>query len=341
MRTDKKILIAFLLNAVFSILEFFGGIFTGSIAIISDAVHDFGDAVSIGASYVLERKSRKQPNGKYTYGYARFSVLGGVITTVILLVGSGIVIYNAVQRFMSPVALYYDGMLIVAGVGFAVNLLATYFTHGGHSINQKAVNLHMLEDVLGWAVILIGALVMRFTNFYLLDPIMSILVAMFILFNSVKNVKEILDIFLIKTPKQVCLEELKAHVLQVDGVVDAHHFHVWTTDGESLYATLHVVAKEYSPAIKNGVKNELHEHGIAHVTVEMETPQEKCGEQECVVPESAGGHGCHHHHGHGHGHSHRHAHRHCYSHGGQHTNEQHHGHEGHECTHEEHGNAQK
>jgi cobalt-zinc-cadmium efflux system protein len=305
MKTDKKIFIAFLLNLVFSILEFFGGIFTGSIAIISDAVHDFGDAASIGASYLLERKSKKQPNEKYTYGYARFSVLGGVITTVILLVGSGVVIYNAVQRFINPVPLDYNGMLIVAGVGFIVNLLATYFTHGGHSINQKAVNLHMLEDVLGWAVILIGALVMRFTNFYILDPIMSILVAVFILFNAVKNLKEILDIFLIKTPKQVCLDELKSHILHVDGVADVHHFHIWTTDGESLYATLHVVAKDYCPEIKKGVKAELFEHGIAHVTVEMETTDEDCGEKVCVTPEREGGHHCHHGHGH-HGHSHSH-----------------------------------
>ena len=303
MKTDKKIFIAFLLNLIFSVLEFFGGIFTGSIAIISDAVHDFGDAASIGASYLLEKKSKKQPDGKYTYGYARFSVLGGVVTTMILLVGSGVVIYNAIQRFIHPVHLDYNGMMIVAGAGFVVNLLATYFTHGGHSINQKAVNLHMLEDVLGWAVILIGALIMRFTEFYILDPIMSILVAVFILFNTVKNLKEILDIFLIKTPKQVCLDELQAHILHVDGVLGVHHFHVWTTDGENLYATLHVVAQAYSAEIKRGVKAELREHGVTHVTVEIETPDENCEEKECILPESVGGHACHHgHHHHGHHH---------------------------------------
>lgn len=296
MKTEKKIFIAFILNLFFSVFELIGGIFTGSIAIISDAVHDFGDATSIGASFLLERKSKKQPNDIYTYGYARYSVLGGVITTLILLVGSGVVVYNAITRIISPVAINYNGMLIMAGVGLAVNLFATYFTHGGHSLNQKAVNLHMLEDVLGWVVILIGAIVMRFTNWYLLDPILSICVAVFILFNALKNLKEILDIFLIKKPRGVCLEELKEHILAVDNVIGVHHLHVWTTDGEKNYATLHIVVNEYDANIKHAVKEELNEHGIQHITVEMETANEHCHEEHCVVEIETHFHGHHHHH---------------------------------------------
>lgn len=300
MKTEKKIFIAFILNLFFSVFEFIGGIFTGSIAIISDAVHDFGDATSIGVSFLLERKSKKQPNDIYTYGYARYSVLGGVITTLILLVGSGVVVYNAITRIISPVAINYNGMLIMAGVGLTVNLFATYFTHGGHSLNQRAVNLHMLEDVLGWVVILIGAIVMRFTNWYLLDPILSICVAVFILFNALKNLKEILDIFLIKKPRGICLKELKEHILSIDGVIDAHHLHLWTTDGENNYATLHVVVNEYNPQIKHAVKEELKEHGVSHTTVEMETTNEHCHEENCVVDINTNSHGHHHHHHHHH-----------------------------------------
>lgn len=298
MKTEKNIFVAFILNLLFSMVELVGGIFTGSIAIVSDAVHDFGDAVSIGASFFFEKKSKRQPNERYNYGYARFSVLGGVITTVILLVGSALVIYNAIRRFLSPVSIDYNGMLILAVVGLAVNLIATHFTHGGGSINQKAVNLHMLEDALGWVVILIGAIVIRFTEFYLLDPMLSILVAVFVLVNAMKNLKEILDIFLIKTPKGVNLNELKAHILGIEGVEDVHHLHVWTLDGESVYATLHVESRAYDPTIKTAVKEELKEHGVSHATVEMEICGEGCQEKTCVVDTCAKGCAHHHHHHH-------------------------------------------
>ena len=164
MKTEKNILIAFILNFAFSIFEFLGGIFTGSVAIISDAVHDIGDAASIGISFFLEKKSNQQPNEAYTYGYARYSVLGGIITTVILLLGSVIVISNAISRIISPTEINYNGMIIFAIVGVCVNLCAALFTREGGSLNQRAVNLHMLEDVLGWIVVLIGAIVMHFTG---------------------------------------------------------------------------------------------------------------------------------------------------------------------------------
>ena len=283
MKTQKNIFIAFILNLIFSLVEFIGGILTGSIAIISDAIHDFGDATSIGVSYLFERKSKYQPNDTYTYGYARYSVLGGLITISILLIGSIIVIYNATNRLINPVLINYNGMLILASVGLSINLFATYFTHGGHSINQKAVNLHMLEDVFGWLIILIGAVVMRFTNFYILDPILSIIVSLLVLFNSFKRLKEILDIFLLKIPDHINVKQLKNHIKDINGVVDAHHIHVWTTDGETIYASLHVVVNEYDSNIKSLVKSKLNEYRISHVTIEMETVNENCLEKQCVL----------------------------------------------------------
>ena len=161
MKTEKNILIAFLLNLFFSVFEFAGGLFTGSVAIVSDAIHDMGDAASIGISYFLEKKSKKLPDETHTYGYARYSVIGSVITTLILLVGSCFVVYNAIGRIIVPTKIHYDGMILFAIVGVAVNFCAALFTREGDSLNQKAVNLHMLEDVLGWAVVLVGAVVMR------------------------------------------------------------------------------------------------------------------------------------------------------------------------------------
>ena len=297
MKTQRNILIAFLLNFSFSIFELFGGIFTGSVAILSDAVHDVGDAASIGVSYFLEKKSKKQPDESYTYGYARYSVIGSVITTLILLVGSALVVYNAVQRILVPVEIDYNGMILFAVVGVAVNFLAALFTREGDSLNQKAVNLHMLEDVLGWLVVLIGAVVMRFTDFALLDPALSIAVAVFIFVNAIKGLKEALDIFLEKTPHGVDVHEIEHHVCEIEGVLGVHHIHVWTMDGQSNYATMHVVAKGDTHKIKHAIREELVEHGVGHVTLELECEGEHCHEEHCHVEiNTHAGHHHHHHH---------------------------------------------
>ena len=297
MKTEKNIFIAFLLNLSFSIFEFLGGIFTGSVAIMSDAVHDIGDATSIGISYFLERKSKKQPDEKYTYGYSRYSVIGSVITTLILLFGSVAVIYNAIGRIITPTPINYDGMIVFALVGVCVNLCAAFFTRGGDSLNQKAVNLHMLEDVLGWVVVLIGAVVMRFTDIAVIDPAMSIGVAVVILINAVNNLKEALDLFLEKTPCGVDIHEIKEHIEEIQGVLDVHHIHVWSLDGQNNYATLHVVTNGDFSAIKEKIREELREHGIGHVTIELEAEGEHCRDEHCHVEiKESSGHHHHHHH---------------------------------------------
>ena len=299
MKSEKNILIAFLLNLSFAVFEFVGGVFTGSVAIMSDALHDIGDAASIGLSYFLEKKSKQQPDETHTYGYARYSVLGSVITTLILLVGSVMVICNAISRIITPVPIHYDGMIIFAVVGACVNLGAAFFTRGGDSLNQKAVNLHMLEDVLGWVVVLIGAVVMRFTDIKVIDPAMSIGVAVVILINALKNLKEILDLFLEKTPHGVNMHQIIEHIREIEGVLDVHHIHIWSMDGQSNYATMHIVTNADHHGIKEKVREELREHGIAHATLELEGENEHCHERYCHVAVSKT-HTHHHHHHHHH-----------------------------------------
>lgn len=298
MKTEKNILIAFILNLAFSVFEFAGGLFTGSVAILSDALHDIADAASIGLSWFLERKSKKQPDTHYTYGYARFSVLGSVITTCILLVGSAVVIYNAIGRIIQPTEINYNGMIVFAIVGVCVNLIAAFVTREGDSLNQKAVNLHMLEDVMGWAVVLTGAIVMRFTDIAILDPIMSIAIAVFIFVNAGKNLLEVADLFLEKTPVDV--EQVKAHVCHVEGVLDVHHIHIWSMDGQRNYATMHVVTNADAQQVKRAIREELEEHGIGHVTLELEREDEHCDGKNCVITHccSSGHHHHHHHHHH-------------------------------------------
>lgn len=300
MKGKRKILIAFLLNFCFSVFEIIGGIFTGSVAIVSDAVHDMGDACSIGVSYFLEKKSTRKPDRSHTYGYGRYSVLGGIITTCILIVGSVLVTYNAIIRWIKPVEIRYDGMIIFAVVGVIVNGLASLVTREGKTLNQRAVNLHMLEDVLGWAVVLVGAVVMRFTGWLWLDSALSIGVAVFIFMHAVLGLKEGLDLFLLRTPKTLSVEDLERHVLEVEGVCSAHHIHVWSIDGNDIYATLHLVVDGNVAEVKRSVKAHLQEHGITHVTLETESLEEQCLEQDCPIRESVCEHENHHHHHHHH-----------------------------------------
>ena len=294
MKTERNILIAFLLNISFSIFEFVGGLITNSIAILSDSIHDLGDAISIGISYFMEKKSKKHADNKYTYGYIRYSVLGGVITTTILLVGSILVIIGAIRRIINPVSVNYNGIIIIALIGVVLNYIAAYVTRKGDSINQKAVNLHMLEDVLGWIIVLIGAVIMNYTNINIIDPIMSIGVSLFILIHSLKNLKKVLDIFLEKTPDDIDIEELKNHLKEIKGVQDIHHIHVWSIDGYKTLATMHIVSTSDDICkIKKEIREELEEHGICHSILETET--EVCDDKECHMEPTIEHHHHHHH----------------------------------------------
>ena len=284
MKSDKNILVAFCLNLSFSIFELIGGFFTNSVSIVSDAVHDFGDAISIGISYFLERISKRKPDNNYTYGYVRYSVLGALITNTILIVGSVLVFISGVKRIINPVSINYDGMILFAIFGVIVNFLAVYFTKGGDSLNQKAVNLHMLEDVLGWILVLIGALVIKITKFVIIDAFLSMIVALFIFVNAFKGVNKIFDLFLEKIPDGVKLKEIKRHLMKIEGVIDVHHIHIWSMDGLNNYATMHVVTKLKDwEKLKKKIKDELKEQEINHVTIEIENDDERCEEEKCLI----------------------------------------------------------
>jgi len=268
---------------------------TNSVAILSDSIHDVGDAASIGISYFLEKKSRKKADAKHTYGYIRYSVLGGVITTVILMVGSVLVIISAVKRLVAPTQINYDKMIVFAVVGVVLNLVAACVTREGDSINQKSVNLHMLEDVLGWIVVLVGAVVMRFTDICIIDPLMSIGVSVFILINTFKNLGAVLDIFLEKTPHGVDIDVMKQTLMEIEGIDDVHHIHVWSIDGYNNYATMHIVTKlADATVLKEAARQALLTFNVCHTVIETE--YESCDCTECETHFDT--HKVHHHHHH-------------------------------------------
>ncbi len=294
MKTERNILVAFILNLAFSVFEFIGGIFTGSVAILSDALHDLGDAIGVGVSFFMERKSKGKPDKKFTYGYARFSVLGSAITTLILIIGSVLVIYYSINRILNPIQINYRSMIVLAIIGVCVNGLAVFFTSKGESLNQKAVNLHMLEDVFGWVIVLIGAIVMSFTDFALLDPILSIILAVFILFNAIKNIVKTIEIFLEKTPKEIDVKAVIQHLMEEPKIKDVHHVHIWSLDGISNCATMHIVTDGEFSVIKQKARKTLKDIGISHITLELEMEEEICPEIECKIEVSECCHHLHH-----------------------------------------------
>ena len=297
MKTEKRILLAFLLNFLFAVFEFIGGAVTGSITLTSDAVHDLGDAASIGISYYFERKSKRKPDGRYTYGYARFSVLGSALTTAILLCGAVLLIHNAILRILAPRPIDYNALIGFAAVGMAVNLVAVLVTRRGASLNQRAVSLHLLEDLLGWGAVLVGATVMRFVDFPILDPLMSIGIAVLILVSSLRGLREILDLFLEKVPEGITVGAVCERVVAVPDVLDVHHIHLWSMDGERNYATMHVVTDADPHVIKERVRDALAELGISHATLELEREGEEChGALREIPPRHRVGHHHRHHH---------------------------------------------
>ena len=296
MKTERNILIAFILNLFFSLFELFGGLLTNSISIISDAIHDMGDSLSIGISLILEKISKKEPDNIYTYGYSRYSVIGATITTIILIVSGILVIINASNRLINPKPINYDGMIIFALFGVIINFIAAYTTSKGESLNQKAVNLHMLEDVLGWVIVLLASIIIKETSLVIIDPIMSIIVSIFIIVNSIRNLKTILDLFLEKIPNNINIDNLKKELLKIEDIKDIHHIHIWSLDGVNNYATMHIVINKDNKNIKNNVRKKLKDYNINHVTIEIENSDERCKEVSCHIDNTKETSHSHHHH---------------------------------------------
>lgn len=269
---------------------------TNSVAILSDSIHDIGDAISIGFSYFMEKKSKKEADEKHTFSYNRYSILSSAITAGVLIAGSAIVIVNSILRIINPLPINYNGMLIFAIVGVIVNSIAMFATKDGATLNQRAVNLHMLEDVLGWVIVLIGAIIMKFTNFTLLDPILSIGVAIFVLISGISMFKSAANIMVEKAPKGIRTEKVKKNILKVKGVKDIHHFRIWSLDENNIYAIMHLVVEDNFKK-KNEIREILHKEGITNTTIEIEKEDESCNEPE-EVEEKCSDCGHHHHHHH-------------------------------------------
>lgn len=273
----KNISTAFWLNAVFVVIEAVGGLLTNSIAILSDCVHDLGDCASLGLAWWLQRKSLQHSDKTYTYGYKRFSLLGSVFLSAVLLVSSIVMLYSATRRIINPVEVEARGMFWLAIAGVVINGAAAFRLKRGSSLNERAVYLHIMEDILGWVAVLVASIVMLFVDIPILDPIMSAAISIWILWNVAHNLKDSFRIMLQAAPEDLDVNLLRNEIMHIDNIDDVHDLHVWTLDGETHVMTLHVVTQNNSTVeLKQQIHEVAQKHHIDHVTVEIEHHGDPC-----------------------------------------------------------------
>jgi len=284
----SNIRIAFFLNLGFTIIEVFGGFWTNSITILSDALHDLGDSLSLGLSWILERYSKKKKDGRYSYGYRRYSLLAALINGLILVAGSVYILCEAVPRLLQPEQVNEKGMMLFAAAGIIVNGAALLKLRRGKSLNEKVIALHLFEDVLGWVVILIMSIVMVFKYIPLLDPVFSILFIIFILYRVIINLKKAFSILLQAVPEGINIEEIERKILGIKKVVSVHNIHVWSMDSINNVLSAHVVVEDDTVSteiilIRKKIKKIIGTLGIEHSTIEIEYESEFCNlkNREC------------------------------------------------------------
>lgn len=290
--TSGNLRLAFILNLAFTLLEIVGGILTNSIAIISDALHDLGDSVSLGMAWYFDRYAQKGPDAEFSYGYRRFSMLGALINTIVLIAGSLWVLGNAIPRLLSPEPAQAEGMILLALLGIVVNSVAAYRLYRNQSLNAQVAGWHLLEDVLGWTAVLIASVILLFTDWYILDPILSILITIYILVNVVGRLRQTVRLFLQATPENVHLPAIEQQIMNLEPVQAVHHTHLWSLDGERHVLSTHIVvppetSKEEASNLKRRLANQITSDNFEHMTIEIEFGEDDCRLSRTEMAEEA------------------------------------------------------
>lgn len=277
----SNIKVAFVLNVTFTIIEIISGILFNSMAILSDALHDLGDSFSLGLAWWMQEFSEKESNELYSYGYRRYSLLSALINALVLVAGSVIIIYNAIPRIFSPEPTNAQGMIGIAILGIIVNGIAVIKSRGGKALNEQVISWHLLEDVFGWIAVFIVGIIMYFQEWYILDPLVSVFITLFILYNILKKLKDTVLVFLQTVPKEIDLDKIINSFLAIEQVVDSHHTHIWSLDSEYHVLTTHLVVdknttlEEYLK-IKSKVKESCKQFNIEHLTIQIDYEDESC-----------------------------------------------------------------
>ena len=276
MKAKYTVWIAFFLNLSYAIVEFIAGGVFGSSAVLADSVHDFGDAVAIGISAFLESISNRKEDSHYTLGYKRFSLLGAMVTAVILMTGSGMVILENMVKLFHPQPVNEEGLLWLGIIAISVNVLASLVIRKGQTKNESILSLHFLEDTLGWVAVILMAIVLRFTDWYILDPLLSLAISFFILSKALPRFWSTLKIFLDAVPEGVDIQKIKTDLAELDHVASINQLNLWTMDGLEKNAIVHVCLKEmeHMETCKESIRIFLKDCGFQNITIEVDVDLE-------------------------------------------------------------------
>jgi cobalt-zinc-cadmium efflux system protein len=273
--------LAFALNVAFTLIELVGAWFTNSTAIAADAVHDLGDSLALAFAWGMQGASKRRADTSFTYGYRRLSLVGAVVNAVVLLVGGAIVLMESVPRLWDPPSPHVEGMLGLAVLGVAVNGFAALRLGKAGSLNERVVRLHLLEDVLGWVAVLIVSVVMLFVDLPILDPLLSVVITLWVAFKATRNLKNTLALFLQGAPDDVDVEALCAAAQEVEGVLGIRHVHVWSLDGDHHVLTGQLLVAQtdldQAVAVRDAARERLEAEGVSHVTLELAVDAESGG----------------------------------------------------------------
>lgn len=272
MKTKHAVWLAFFLNLSYAIVEFIAGGLFGSSAVLADSVHDMGDAIAIGVSAFLETISNREEDSHYTLGYKRFSLLGAMVTAVILMTGSVLVILGNITKLFHPQAVNDEGILWLGIIAISVNVIASLVVRKGKTKNESILSLHFLEDTLGWVAVILMAIVLRFTDWYILDPLLSLVISIFILSKAIPRFWSTLKIFLDAVPEGVDIKQVKSDLEQLDHVASLNQLNLWTMDGLEKNAIVHVCLKkvEHMEVCKEAIRAMLKDYGFQNITIEVD-----------------------------------------------------------------------
>lgn len=269
----RNILSAFFINLTFTVISLIGGWLTNSMAIISDSIHDLGCTLSIALAWVFERIAGHTPTPRFTFGYRRFTLLGAFVNAFILLGGASIVLYESFGRMASPEEVNAEGMLWFALLAILCKGLAVWRTWKGASVNQRMVSLHLLGDCLGWVAVLLASIVMMFVEIPLLDPILSVCISLYILYNVVRNLIVAFRIVLEGVPVTIDYLTLKAEMKALEGVDEIEALRVWSMDNVHHAATVALTTTlttlEEVEAMKSSLRQLLIQHSIELSVIEV------------------------------------------------------------------------
>ena len=276
MKAKYTVWVAFFLNLSYAIVEFIAGGIFGSSAVLADSVHDLGDAIAIGISAFLESISNREEDSHYTLGYKRFSLLGAMITAVILMTGSVLVILENIAKIFHPQSVNDEGILWLGIIAITINVLASLVIRKGQTKNESILSLHFLEDTLGWVAVILMAIVLRFTDWYILDPLLSLAISFFILSKALPRFWSTLKIFLDAVPEGVDIQKIKTDLAELDHVASINQLNLWTMDGLEKNAIVHVCLKEmeHMETCKESIRIFLKDCGFQNITIEVDADLE-------------------------------------------------------------------